>query len=141
MMRVTTYTKALLVFTVLAFLFVGFFGIGHANVAMHHTEDMQSGNCFVPGMTATPCHMSPLEHVATWQSMFIAIGSPNNILLLLTILAVLAVGAALLFLQKMSIDTFVCRVRCSLQRQPVFAFALHPLQEAFSSGILHPKLF
>lgn len=133
-------SKYTLLLGILIFLPVGFFGFSHTNMVMGLDGQMSSGNCFMPGMTEVLCQMNPLEHIATWQNMFTAVPNQNDILLLLASLLALALGA--LFTAYRSTAPPVTAVL-----QPQFLYykrripIIHLLQEAFSNGILHPKLF
>jgi len=126
-----------------AFLAVSFLGVAQADMAVESDGQMSSGNCFMPGMTEVLCQMNPLEHIAAWQNMFTAIPSQNDILLLLASLLALAFGA--LYIVRRS--TAPPKVSVSLSQRALFAYykrhvpIVHPLQEAFSNGILHPKVF
>jgi hypothetical protein len=83
--------------------------------------------------------MDLLEHVAAWQSMFAAIPNQGDAA---AILLLLALGVSLLLRAKRG--TAVPKIPIS---QSSFAYyrrytpSMSPLQEAFSSGILHPKIF
>ena len=124
-----------------AFLATSFLGIAKMDMAMGMDGQMSSGNCFMPGMTEVLCQMNPLEHIASWQSMFTAIPSQNDFVLLLLALLALALGA---FFIRSYHSTAPPEI---LVLQPAFAYykrripIVHPLQEAFSNGILHPKIF
>lgn len=139
-MRVTKFSKAILLLAVLAFFSVGFLGLGHTNMTMSSNEEMPTGNCFMPGMTAVLYQMNPLEHIATWQSMFTVIPSQSDILSLLAALLALVAGA--LFSIYQSIAPPKIRIP---QSQFLYSKRYIPignsLQEAFSNGILHPKIF
>ncbi|PJE64539.1 MAG: hypothetical protein COU90_01725 [Candidatus Ryanbacteria bacterium CG10_big_fil_rev_8_21_14_0_10_43_42] len=140
MKTVSPISKYLLLFAVLAFFLVSFFGLGHTNMATGPDGQMSSSNCFMPGMTASLCQMNPFEHIATWQSMFTAIPSQSDFVLLLF---------ALLALSAFFIRSYqsMAPPQALVLLQPVFAYykrrmpIMHSLQEAFSNGILHPKIF
>ncbi|RJQ35321.1 hypothetical protein C4568_01105 [Candidatus Parcubacteria bacterium] len=142
-MRVTRLiSRYFLLLAVFAFFFLGFLGLSHTSMAMGQDGQMNSGNCFMPGMTEALCQMNPLEHIASWQSMFTAVPSQSDIILLLLALLALALGA--LFLAHRSSAppraVPVLQQKLSLyfkQRIPIVL----PLQEAFSNGILNPKIF
>jgi hypothetical protein len=139
-MRILKFSKVILLFAILTFFSVGFLGLGHTNMTMSPSEEMPSGKCFMPGMTEVMCQMNPFEHIAAWQSMFTAVPSQNDVLLLLVALLALALGALCIT----SRSTAPPKVSTS---QPLFSYhrrripIFDPLQEAFSNGILHPKIF
>ena len=122
-----------------AFLIAGVMGVPHLGMDMQMDGSMGS-DCFMPGMTETLCQMNPLEHIATWQSMFTAVPSQNDALLLLASLFALALVAFLLTHRSIAPPK-------APPLQLAFAYYKqhipipNPLQEAFSNGILHPKIF
>ena len=126
-----------------AFLIAGTSGLPHLgmDMPMESGGQMSSVNCFMPGMTEALCQMNPLQHIATWQNMFAAVPSQGSILTLLLALLALALGALLLYSYRGAAPPRV------LVFQPSFAYYKRyipftdPLQEAFSNGILHPKIF
>ena len=133
------HIQALVGIALLVFLLVSFLGVAHADMTMGPDGQMSSGDCFMPGMTATLCQMNPLEHIATWQNMFTAVPS-NDILLLLASLLALALGA--LFTTHRSTappKTLVSQISFVYYKR--YIPVSDPLQEAFSNGILHPKFF
>jgi len=143
MRRKLSFSKYLLLFAAIAFFFVGFLGLGHTDITMKSDGQMSSSNCFMPGMTEVLCQMNPLEHIAAWQNMFTAVPSQNDVLLLLASLLALAIGA--LFIAHRS--TAPPEVSVSSSQYAFFTYykrhipITSPLQEAFSNGILHPKIF
>ncbi len=88
------------------------------------------GFCPVMGMSVL-CQMNPLEHIGKWQVMFTAL--PLEIIFVVFALLFLMIYAAF----KYSL------VPPSLIRYEFssFNFFRSPLQEAFSDGILNPKIF
>ena len=133
--------RALILFGMIAFFSVGFLGLSHTSMAMGVDGQMSSGNCFMPGMTEALCQMNLLEHIASWQSMFTAMPSQSDVVLLLLALLALALGT--LFIRSHNSTA----PPQALVLQLAFAYykrripIVHPLQEAFSNGILHPKIF
>lgn len=134
-----TYTRGFLGILLAFFFLASYFGA----VTIHTNMDSDGtmSGCAMPGM-ATLCKMDPLEHIATWQSMFTAVPSQNDTLLLLTSLLALALGA--LFLTRRSAAP---PKTAPASQQKLFLYykrhipVANPLQEAFSNGILHPKIF
>ncbi len=128
--------RPLLLFGIITFLLVGFFGLGRSG--MNTNSGGQMTNCPVMGATAI-CQMNPLEHIAAWQGMFIFTPNQNNILALLLLLL-----AATLWFLRMSAQYVASSLNISpLGRHYARASASFrtPLQELFSNGILHPKIF
>lgn len=122
----------LAVFTVLLF---GIFGFGMG-------VDMNSPTAICPfgGHSESICKMNPMEHIQEWQSMFTMIPAKDVLSFLsalLALLALLAIGAWKKFSihdqpwPEIYINPFY------LRKYEIF----DPLKEAFSSGILNPKIF
>ena len=105
---------------------------------------MQDGtmqNCPFMGVTAL-CNMNLLEHLTAWQSMFNAIpASIASVFLLLSLLALvfLAYGRVRELFYE-SIDSLAVLVQLYARRSLAFAYA-NSLQQAFSDGILNPKVY
>lgn len=132
--------KFVLLIGVLVFLLVGFLGFSHADMTMGPDGQMSSSGCFMPGMTASLCQMSPFEHIAAWQSMFTATPNQLDILaLLLLLIASLAVG--LLLIRRAIYPPTAPNRQSQPTYQQAGAAPFNLLQELFSSGILHPKIF
>ena len=129
----------LLLSTLIAFFFVGFLGIFHFDMDMTSDGQMSSG-CFMPGMS-TICQMDPIEHIAEWQSLFTAVPSQSDILTFLLALLTLVLGALFLYSHQ-----GITPPR-TLVPQSQFLYSkrhipiVNSLQEAFSNGILHPRLY
>ena len=127
--------KVVLSLIVASFVFGGFFGASHLGMDSKMTGG-QMGPCpFMPGVAI--CNMSPLQHVAAAQAMFNVLPQQNDILLLLLSLLASIIAAAVLsksFLEppKTILPRFV-------PRKEYVPFS--PLLEAFSNGILNPKVF
>lgn len=102
--------------------------------------DMSGDTSGCPFMTheATLCSMSVLDHVGAWKSAFLAV-VPGFILLLLVLvgaIVLLAVAPNLLVKQKYRILPLLKNTT-----ERTYSFSYRPLQELFSNGIIHPKLF
>lgn len=101
--------------------------------------DMASNSSGCPFMTheATLC-LNVLDHVGAWKSAFLA-AVPGFTLLL----SILATAVVLLTIAPNLLTRQTYRIplpsRDFVER--VYTFSYRPLQELFSSGILHPKLF
>lgn len=134
--RSQNLAKKLLFLGLAVFFFVGFLSIGH--FGMNMDQDGQMSNCPIMG-AETICQMNPLEHLAAWQSIFTVLPSKDtfNIITLLFL-------SLIIFLSLRS-------SRCDDNSPPVQSYNLfsriealiirNPLQEAISSGIIHPKSF
>lgn len=113
-----------------------FGGLFHMSMGMDMTEEMSG--CPFTAQGETICSMSALDHIRTWQSTFVA--TIPGLTLLLSVLAVtlmiLSVAPNVLLKPKYRIPVISKEI---VER--VYTFSYRPLQELFSSGILHPKLF
>ncbi len=99
---------------------------------------MTMSNCPFGGHSMAICKQNPMEHIQEWQSMFTTL-PVKDVLTLLSML--LALFALLKLRQVFSVpkipqaDSYINLFY--LHRPPIF----NSLQEAFSSGILNPKIF
>ncbi len=119
------------------FLSVLAFSLFHMPTAGMGMSEAAS-DCLFMTHEVTLCSMGVLDHVAAWQSAFLAT-IPSFALLLLLLVAALVlftVAPNLLVKQKYRAPLLSRNLteRTSL-------FIARPLQELFSNGILHPKLF
>ena len=125
--------KAFLILSVFWMLLFGLFAVG-GDVA----DPTQK--CPFSNHSMVICQMNPAEHIQEWQSMFTMLPVQSAILALLAIFAFFAIfkfktwgrislpNPALLHSQK---------YKLRVNNFQIF----DPLQEAFSNGILNPKLF
>lgn len=134
---VAPWRKAILALAVLpVFLFppIGFLYFG--------TDSMggQMGNCPFGGHSMAICQMNPMEHIQEWQSMFTMLPTQNLLSLLFALFALLAISK-LRFWDKFS--TPEPPLLLSINRSALINnFRIFdPLKEAFSNGILNPKVF
>ena len=128
----------LLAFGIVTLLLVGASGLPHMgmNKSMDEHGNMAMSDCYMPGMTAL-CSMTPLEHVASQQSMFTSIQTESLVLTLL--LLVLFVASAAWMKQIHSPPAR--RGGTAFRRRSEYIPFATQLQELFSSGILNPKPF
>lgn len=132
--------KAALGILLAVLMLAGGLGAFHFGMDMPMDGSMEA-NCFMPGITEALCQMNLLEHIDAWQNLFAAIPSTNDILLLLV--SLLALGALYVARKNFSPP----KVLISRTQQAFLLYCrrrtpmIHMLQEAFSNGILHPKLF
>jgi hypothetical protein len=136
MPRFRTYRTSFLAVVVIAALMLGSAGIFHFGMDMQNDGTMSG--CAFMGERAI-CAMTALEHIAAWQSAFAATlpmaGLISLVLLLFVSLFALR-SRKLIFLPDKDPPTY--RFRLHYRKRAPF---LDPLQEAFSNGILHPKVF
>ena len=130
--------KAFVFFAIMAFLAVGILGL--SKFGMPTGPDGQMQNCSFMNMGGSVvCKMTPFEHMAAWQSMFTSLPL-KDISVLASLLLLVAV---VVFLTKKlwgSQELELVSLHKQRFRDKTF-FAHSPLQEAFSNGILNPKLF
>jgi hypothetical protein len=112
------------------------------SLAYFHTKGMSAMDVPMPGCpfmndgVAVLCTMSPLEHIEAWQDMFLAIPVTFALLLCLTLLFVVA----FIHSPKWSPPRLRALEFTPLYTTQKLSFQSY-IQEAFSSGILNPKLF
>ena len=135
-------TKSILILGISAFLAVGVFGMSHASDMKMKGDGTMSG-CLFDGR-AEICPMAFAEHLSRWQSMFTAI--PTKADFLITLFALIsAVGVLLLFSLRrrwllLLFSRLSDRWRFYLKQNPHISL-FDPLREAFSQGILNPKIY
>lgn len=118
--------------------YVLLFGVFQMNMDMNSMDGKV--NCPFGGHSMAICQMNPMEHIEEWQSMFTMLPDQNTLSLVLIIFAFLVLSR-LKFWNKFSISNLpvlFARVRFTLSNN---FKTFNPLQEAFSNGILNPKLF
>lgn len=115
--------------------------LGAMFVSLFHMsmDMMASGNdCIYMSHEETICPMSVADHLGAWQSVFQTV-APSFVLLLTALgaLVVFVITFPRIFASKRTLLPTLPR----LLRERTYTFTYRPLQELFSSGILHPKLF
>ncbi|HVY72754.1 MAG TPA: hypothetical protein VG984_01730 [Candidatus Paceibacterota bacterium] len=130
------YLKIFIATALLAFLLFGSAGAMH--FGMNMGADGKMAPCPFSGEGAI-CTMNPLEHIAAWQNAFTTtVQNERDI-------AFLLIALTLLFTVGFWRELFTKRDLRSLQKwhsvlREEFSI-FDPLQEAFSNGILNPKVF
>lgn len=116
-------------------LLVGFVCV--PSIGMNSQIDGTMNNCpFMPGVSI--CTMTPLEHIAASQSMFNALPLEKDFSLILSVmLATLLLARSILKLSALP-PRFVRAHNYSSYQE--YMPLHHYLQEAFSSGILNPRI-
>jgi hypothetical protein len=114
------------------------FGFAYFHTQSMSAQDMPMPGCpFMNDGVPVLCTMSPLEHIEAWQDMFTAVPVTFTLLLCLTLLVFFA---PYLYSFKWS-PPLRSRFRFTAPyttSKPTFESYI---QEAFSNGILNPKLF
>jgi len=131
----------LLIFGIFAFLAVGVFGMSRST-DMKMSDNGTIGGCLFTGMEEI-CTMTLIEHISRWQGMFTAIPQKADLMAMLFAL-ISAVGALAFSILKRNqlllLKYFSDRWRLYLKQNP-HILLFDPLQEAFSRGILNPKIY
>lgn len=107
---------------------------------------MSMGMDISGGMTDCPfvsheevmCPMNLADHIGAWKSVFLSTVPTLTLFLAVAGLVILAASAAPNLLRKIPYTSLLLP-RCLEVR--TYTFSHRPLQELFSSGILHPKVF
>ena len=112
------------------------FGISMTSMDMNTMDG--KANCPFGGHAMAICQMNPMEHIQEWQSMFTMLPAQNMLLILFALFAFLLIRK---LHSKFSIPEppLALPINRSAYSQSFQIF--DPLKEAFSSGILNPKIF
>lgn len=131
--KITTILLTLLFVTVM------FGGLFNLSAGMSLTGNSDMSGCLFMDHGQALCSMSALEHLGEWQSSFLVM------IPVLTWLLAAAVATAIFFSiapvwlsRKRTLRQEISIVESSLK---ILTFPKRPLQELFSNGVLHPKLF
>jgi hypothetical protein len=132
-----SWVHKILSITLLTF-FLGtmFFSLFHMSTGM----DMSGGMTDCPFMAHEEviCPMNLSDHIGAWKSVFLSTIPTLTLLLAVAGIAVFVASVAPNLLRKIEYAS------PPLQRWLEFrtyTFSYRPLQELFSNGILHPKVF
>lgn len=136
----STTGKVLLILGLVAFSSLGFFGMSHSTMNMGPDGSMTMSNCPFMSGQAVVCNMSPLEHIAAWQSMFATTLQQNGSDLLALFLAALALALVWTRLLRPKLEPEPAPAFSSIRRREI-SLPSPLFQELFSSGILNPKVF
>ena len=128
----------LITFGLFSFVLVSF--AGTSVFIMEMNDDGSMGGCIFTGKMML-CQMSIMEHISFWQNMFIVI--PQESLMIHGFIIFLAI--VLLTAQNFSGPPSPSRNEIQTQKlylvqHPDFTF-FNSLKEAFSQGILNPKIY
>lgn len=118
------------------FLGAMFASLFHMSMGM----DMAGGMTDCPFMEHSEviCPMNLADHMVAWKAAFVSV-VPTIVTLLLVAGAVAFIASTAPFLfgpKRKPIP-----IRLNVLRTRTYSFSYRPLQELFSNGILHPKLF
>lgn len=126
-------------FGLFAFVTLSVFGLGHMS-GMEANKDGNMEGCIFTGKTML-CKMGIVEHISLWQGMFTAMPQEGLLFMALLILlvAVIFVTKNILAPPRLSNGEILTK-RLYLKEHPDLPL-FNPLKEAFSQGILNPKIY
>lgn len=137
MLKFLTNAKVLTVVLVLTLSSISIFTLG-THINMDNKDSMSSCLLMITEQESLGCQMTIAQHVNQWQQMFIAISGSN--ILMLFFLTLLPLGLALLSKQFMldppSLQLYKRYIKENFQFK-LFDYLL----QAFSSGVLHSKIY
>lgn len=134
------FGRFLLVLGLIALISVAFFGASQA-MGMKQRSDGTMSGCLFDGK-AEICIMSFSQHLSNWQGMFAATTPEKiNVLALLALIAALFAAVALLRRHVLSLLNYYANRWRFYIKQNSLLVIFNPLQEAFSQGILNPKIY
>lgn len=119
------------------FLGVMFLSLFHVPAGMGMSGGVSTG-CPFMSHEEVICSMSTLDHLTAWKSAFTA--TTQSLALLLVTAAALALVPSVAP-HLLSRSRFRDVVYTQYPKERTYTFSYRPLQELFSSGILHPKIF
>lgn len=118
------------------------FFIGSMFVSLFHMSnmDMKVGMSDCPYMAHEQviCPMNLADHIGAWKSVFLSTASTLTLLIAAAGMAVLIASVAPNLIQRKVHES---QLLCRWLRARTYTFSYRPLQELFSNGILHPKLY
>lgn len=121
----------------LLFLGVMFGGLFHMSAGMDMSDN--ASGCPFMSHEETLCSMSIFDHFGVWQSNFLAIVPTLTLLLgaLAATVVLLSLAPNLIFSKRKILN----EIYILYKKKEALFFPKFSLQEQFSNGILHPKLF
>jgi hypothetical protein len=142
-MRISIKKSAsfLLGFALIAYFAVAFFGMSQAMMGMEKQNGGTMSGCIFSGK-AEICPMNFSEHLARWQGMFTTT-VPQKALAITLLILLAVVFVAVAILKRNLFLLFNHRAtgwRLYINQNPHLSLFDH-LKEAFSQGILSPKLY
>lgn len=126
-------------FTLLTF-FLGtmFFSLFHMSMEMNMGMSDGMIGCTFMSHEETICPMNLADHFEAWKSVFISVVPTLILLIAIAGTVALIVVVAPNLLQKIQYGIPILHRRV---HERTYTFVSRSLQELFSNGILHPKLF
>lgn len=130
-------TKILSFVLLTFFLGTMFFSLFHMSTGMDMSGSMT--DCPFMAYEEVFCPMNLADHIGAWKSVFTSTTLTPTLLLAVVGVALLVASIAPNLLRK-KIHYFSTPIPRWLEIR-TYTFSYRPLQELFSNGILHPKLF
>lgn len=128
-------------FVLFSFLIIGGFGLSYS-LGMEMKDNGTMGGCMFDGQAAI-CPMTFAEHLSKWQGMFTVIPQKSTVIIQLLALISTFVIAAFTLRQRLLLllfSYFSERWKLYLKNNPHLPL-FDRLREAFSQGILNPKIY
>lgn len=134
------WSRFLLVLGLVAFLAVLLSGPSHS-MGMEKQSDGTMSGCLFIGMDEL-CAMTSAEHLAAWQSMFAATAPQKALVFSLLILFALIFVFVLVHTRRLFLpwSDYIIHFRLYIRHNPHLSL-FDPLKEAFSQGLLNPKIY
>ena len=135
------FARFLLGFALVALLSVAFFGASQSMMSMEKRSDGTMGGCLFTGMEEI-CKMTLTEHLSQWQSMFTTTAPQKALIFALLLLLAVVFVAIAVFRRNLLLlfSYYTTRWRLYIRHNPDLSL-FNPLREAFSQGILNPKIY
>lgn len=132
--------RLLLVVGLIAFLSVAFFGMSQS-MGMEQRSDGNMGGCLFTGIEKI-CKMTFTEHFIQWQNMFTTTVTKNAFTAVLLLLLTAVFVAVAIFKRNLLLlsNYYATRWKLYIRHNPNLSL-FNPLREAFSQGILNPKIY
>lgn len=118
------------------FLGTMFFSLFHMSMGMDMTGGMN--DCPFMAHEEVICPMNLAEHIGAWKSVFLSTIPTLTMLLAIAGVAIFVTSVAPNLLYK---TRYTSPPQLRWREVSTYTFSYRPLQELFSNGILHPKLF
>jgi len=128
--------KILSVLILTFFLGTMFFSLFHMSMGMNMSGGMT--DCPFMSHGEVICPMNLIDHIGAWKSVFLSAVPTLTFLLAVVGIAVFVASVAPNLLRKIE---YASPPLCRWLEVRTYTFSYRPLQELFSNGILHPKLY
>jgi FtsH-binding integral membrane protein len=132
-------TKVFIIFGLFAFVTLSVFGLSHT-AWMPKNDNGDMTGCIFTGQVML-CKMSIIEHISLWQSMFTALPQKSLALTALVVLLLTAIFVTKNILDPPSLSNNKASAQKLYLAQHPDIPLFDPLKEAFSRGILNPKIY